>query len=139
MKGTQGGAVWASTCLYFVKFLLESMMALQASNCNMKRWLTCSHVRFRRRIGGVFNPEIIAAMLEKLLRPRQRYNPCKLTDTSSQKMAHVCNQYEVFDDLRSAAEFFSAQNRIGDPVGDLNNGISSSHWRNIRNFSLRGC
>jgi hypothetical protein len=85
IKGTHGGAVWASTCLYLVKFLLESIIALQTSNCEMRRWLTCSHVRFRRRIGGVFNPEIIAAIVEKLARPRQRYNPCKLTRSRRHK------------------------------------------------------
>lgn len=72
MNGTQGDAAEASTCLYLVKFFLESMMALQASNCDMVRWLTCSQVRFRRRIGGVLRPEIIAAIVEKLLRFRQR-------------------------------------------------------------------
>ncbi len=74
MKGTQGDAAVASTCLYLVKFILESMMALHASNREMNRGLTCSQVRFRRLIGGVLRPEIIAAMVEKLLRLRQRCN-----------------------------------------------------------------
>lgn len=38
----------------------------------MNLWLTCSQVRFNRRIGGELSPEMIAAILEKLWRFLQR-------------------------------------------------------------------
>jgi hypothetical protein len=38
----------------------------------MQRWLTCSQVRFSRRIGGVLSPEVIAIIVEKLFMVRQR-------------------------------------------------------------------
>jgi hypothetical protein len=46
----------------------------------MLRWLTCSHVRFNRRIGGVFRPDVMAIIVEKLFRVRQRYNTVRVNN-----------------------------------------------------------
>lgn len=73
MKGTQGGVTEAIKDLYFVKFLLLSMVISHAPNCAMNRWLTCSHVRFSRRIGGVLRPDVIAIIVEKLFKVRHRW------------------------------------------------------------------
>ena len=60
-------------CRYLLKFLSECIVISHAANCCMKRWLTCSHVRLSRRMGGVFNPETMAIMDEKLFIDRQRW------------------------------------------------------------------
>jgi len=70
MKGTHGGVIFAINDLYLVKFLLLSIVISHASNWAKNRWLTCSHVRFNRRIGGVLSPDVIAIMVEKLFSVR---------------------------------------------------------------------
>lgn len=72
MNGTQGGSIEDMRWRYLAKVLLLSMVSSHAANWEMALWLTCSHVRFSLRIGGVFNPEVIAIIVERLLRARQR-------------------------------------------------------------------
>jgi len=59
--------------LYLLKFLSLSIVISQAPNWAIYLWLTCSHVRLSRRIGGVLRPAVMAAMVEKLFRFRHRY------------------------------------------------------------------
>jgi hypothetical protein len=55
-----------------LKFLFESIVISQAPNIVMNLGLIWSQVRFRCRMGGEFNPETIAIMLEKFLSSRHR-------------------------------------------------------------------
>lgn len=84
MKGTHGGLTVAISDRYLLKFLLLSIVISQAANWDIYRCPTCSQVRFSRRIGGVFKPEVIAIIVEKLLRVRQRYhkniNCCRIKE-----------------------------------------------------------
>lgn len=73
INGTQGGLTVAIKDRYLLKFLLTSMVISQALNWMMYRWLTCSHVRLSLRMGGVFSPEVIAIIVEKLFNVRQRW------------------------------------------------------------------
>lgn len=72
INGTHGGVTDAISWRYLVKFLLLSIVISQAPNCAINRGLTCSHVLFRRRIGGVLRPEVMAIILEKLFNVRHR-------------------------------------------------------------------
>ena len=55
-----------------LKFLLVSIVDSQTLSWDMNFAFTCSHVRFSRRIGGVFRPETIAVMVEKFCNTRHR-------------------------------------------------------------------
>ena len=48
----------------FAKFLFVSMVASQEDSAATNLAFTCSYVRFRCRMGGVFKPEMIATIVE---------------------------------------------------------------------------
>jgi stalled ribosome alternative rescue factor ArfA len=128
MKGTQGGVTAAMSCRYFVKFLLLSIVISHAPNCAMYRCPTCSQVRLRRLIGGVLSPDVIAIILEKLFRVRQRCEKRKRgkyrrsrreSDISTTYISHA-NQ--VLDNRCTPLRIFFAQDQVRNPIRNLRDG-----------------
>lgn len=119
MNGTQGGLTVAISDLYLLKFLLLSMVISHAPNCAIYLWLTCSQVRFNRRIGGVLRPEVMAIMVEKLFSVRQRYGTVSTVPKLYGLVAHISNKNKMFDGRSTLSRVLFRQNHVSDPIGNL--------------------
>jgi hypothetical protein len=124
MKGTQGGSTVAINDRYLLKFLLLSIVISHAAKSAMYLWPTCSHVLFRRRIGGVFSPEVIAIIVEKLFNRRQRWSKGKgrKSDRGCQHRegnTYVRNVNKMLNGGRSPPRIILAKDKICNPHRNL--------------------
>jgi hypothetical protein len=87
----------------------------------MNLGLIWSQVRFRRRMGGEFNPETIAIMLEKFLSSRHRWVlKISLCAYKSQLMStHVRNADKLLHEVRPFSRVLFTEYGIGHPMGNL--------------------
>lgn len=121
MNGIPGGFVRASVSLYLVKFFVESRVFSHVPRWDMNRPLTCSQVRFSRRIGGELSPDIMAAILEKLCKFRHFWWFCQ--DRRISQMTFLCsyirNRYKLFNESSTFPRILFAEYGRVYPISNL--------------------
>ncbi len=98
--------------------------------------LTCSHVRFSRRIGGVLRPEITAVIVEKFCKTRQRCVKQIVSSVGSRRYdnTYVSNIDEVFHYPCSLLRILPGQDRLSNPVSNLYSAVSVISFVIIRSL-----